>query len=101
MAKSSFNALINSEKPVLIDFYAEWCGPCKMFSPIINNLKEDLGNNVRILKIDIDKNRPLAEKLRVMSIPAIMIYQSGKLKYKGKGVHSLQDLKKKLLPLIK
>lgn len=100
MAKSSFEALINSNKPVLIDFYADWCGPCKSFSPIIEQLKDDMGDKVRVIKINVDKNHALASKLRISSIPAVMIYQNGDLKYEGKGVHTLVDLKNRLNALL-
>jgi len=100
MAKSSFEALINSEKPVFIDFYADWCGPCKSFTPIVEKLKEEMGDKVRVIKINIDKNQDLSSKLKVNSIPAIMIYKKGKLEYSGKGMHTLQDLKSKLNPLL-
>ena len=101
MAKSSFKDLINSDVPLLIDFYAEWCGPCKQFAPIIDTLKEEMGDRVRIIKIDVDKNQSLSQKLKVMSIPTVMIYHNGTRKYEGKGMHTLQDLKQKLADLIK
>jgi thioredoxin 1 len=100
MAKSSFKNLINSDTPLLIDFYADWCGPCKQFAPIIDDLKEEMGDKVRIIKIDVDKNQSLSQKLKVMSIPTVMIYQNGKRKYEGKGMHTLQDLKQRLSALI-
>lgn len=100
MAKSSFKAIINSEKPVFIDFYADWCGPCKSFSKIVEQLKDEMGDKVRVLKIDVDKNQTLSSKLRISSIPAIMIYKKGKLEYEGKGMHTLADLKSKLNALI-
>ena len=79
MAKSSFEAIINDEKPVLIDFYADWCGPCKSFSPIIEKLKDEMGDKVRVIKINVDKNQALSSKLNISSIPAVMIYKKGKL----------------------
>lgn len=100
MAKSSFKDLINSNTPLLIDFYADWCGPCKQFAPIIDDLKDEMGDTVRIIKIDVDKNQPLSQKLKVMSIPTIMIYQNGERKYEGKGMHTKDDLKRKLEALL-
>jgi thioredoxin 1 len=100
MAKSSFKDLINSDTPLLIDFYADWCGPCKTFAPIIDDLKAEMGDSVRIIKIDVDKNQSLSQKLKVMSIPTIMIYQNGERKYEGKGLHTKEDLRKKLDVLI-
>jgi len=101
MAKSSFKDLINSDIPLLIDFYADWCGPCKQFGPIIDKLKEEMGDSVRVIKIDVDKNKSLSQKMKVISIPAVMIYQNGERKYEGKGMHTLQDLKQKLSAFIK
>lgn len=100
MAKSSFKDLINSPKPLLIDFYADWCGPCKQFAPIIDEVKDDLGDAVRVIKIDVDKNKSLSQKLKVMSIPTVMIYQNGERKYEGKGLHTKADLKTRLKNLI-
>ena len=100
MAKSSFQNIINSEKPVLIDFYADWCGPCKTFSPIVEQLKDDLGDEVRVIKINVDKNQALSSKLGIRSIPTIMIYKKGKLEYEGKGMHTLDDMKNKLRALL-
>ncbi len=100
MAKSSFSDLINSDRPLLIDFYAEWCGPCKQFAPIIDDLKDDMGDTVRVIKIDVDKNQSLSQKLKVMSIPTVMIYQNGERKYEGKGMHTKEDLKQKLQALL-
>ena len=88
MSKSSFKGLINSDVPLLIDFYADWCGPCKVFSPIIEEVKEEMGDAVRVIKIDVDKNQPLSQKLKVMSIPTVMIYQNGQRKFHAQGVQS-------------
>ena len=100
MAKSSFEALINSKKPIFIDFYADWCGPCKSFSVVVEKLKDDLGDKVRVIKVNVDKNQALSSKLKISSIPAIMIYKEGKLEYEGKGMHTLEDLKSKLNALL-
>lgn len=100
MAKSSFEALINSKKPLFIDFYADWCGPCKTFTPIVEKLKDDMGDKIRVIKINVDKNQTLSNKLGIKSIPAIMIYKEGKLEYEGKGMHTLEDLKSRLSKLL-
>lgn len=97
--KSSFQNIINSEKPVLIDFYADWCGPCKMFAHTIDNLKNDLGDEARIIKINIDKNQALAQQLNVRSIPTVMIYQSGEMKWRATGAQSIQVMKQQLRQL--
>ena len=97
--KSNFHSIINSEKPVLIDFYADWCGPCKSYSPIIQQLKQELGDSVKVIKIDVDKNQQLAGNLQVRSIPTTMIFQNGEMKWKAVGAQSLPVLKQALLQL--
>lgn len=94
--KTSFKDLIQSDIPVLIDFYADWCGPCKAQSPILEQLKTELGDQVRIVKIDVDRNQPLANKLQVQSIPTVMIFRQGELKWRAMGVQSLPQLKSQL-----
>jgi thioredoxin 1 len=97
--KSSFKDLIAGETPVLIDFYADWCGPCKAFAPILQELKADLGDAVRIVKIDVDANPELSGKLGVRSIPTVMIFQKGELKWQAMGVQSKPALKKQIAAL--
>lgn len=98
-AKSSFKDLIDGETPVLIDFYADWCGPCKAFGPILKDLKADLGDAVRIVKIDVDANPELSGKLGVRSIPTVMIFHKGELKWQGMGVQSKPVLKQQIAAL--
>lgn len=88
----SFEDLINDHKPVLIDFYADWCGPCKTLAPVIQELKNEIGDKVRIVKIDIDANQAIANKLQVMSIPTLMIYQNGKQIWRETGLQTKQGL---------
>lgn len=99
MAKTSFKELIESEKPVLIDFHADWCGPCKAMAPIIRQLKSEMGDQVRIVKIDVDRNPAIAQQLQVQSIPTLMIFQRGELKWRAMGVQSLPVLKNQLSAL--
>ena len=87
-----FEELIQSDIPVLIDFYADWCGPCKTLGPIIQQVKNDMGEAVRIVKIDVDANQAIAGKLNVMSIPTIMIYKKGKQMWRTAGVQSKQTI---------
>jgi len=92
MIKSKFKDLINSETPVLIDFHADWCGPCKMMSPILVDLKKKLGEEVKIIKIDIDKNRSLTSKYQVQGVPTLMLFKEGELKWRKSGVHTASQL---------
>ena len=71
--------VLQSEKPVIIDFYADWCGPCQMMSPVIDNIAEELGGTVKVGKVNSDENMGLAEKYGIMSIPTIMIFKNGNL----------------------
>jgi thioredoxin 1 len=84
--KDKFNELINSDIPVLVDFSAEWCGPCKMMGPVLEQLKVKMDNKIRILKIDVDKNRELAGKYNVRSVPTLILFQGGMTKWSGVGV---------------
>jgi thioredoxin 1 len=82
----NFNELINGQVPVLVDFSAEWCGPCKMMAPVLDQLKGRMDDKLRILKIDVDNNRELAYKYNIRSVPTLMLFQEGKSKWSGVGV---------------
>lgn len=84
--KSSFNTIITSSTPVLIDFHADWCGPCKMLAPILKQVKEELGEGVKIVKIDVDKNQPLAVKYQVRGVPTMLLFKNGKQLWRQSGV---------------
>jgi len=83
---SSFSEIINQSKPVLIDFYADWCGPCKMMAPILKQVKDDLGERVSIIKIDVDKNQGLSAKYKVRGVPTLMLFKEGKQLWRQSGV---------------
>ncbi|PTX44940.1 thioredoxin [Christiangramia gaetbulicola] len=84
--KSSFSEIIKSDTPVLIDFYADWCGPCKTLAPILKEVKSELGEKVKIVKINVDKNQSLAAKYQVRGVPTMMIFKDGKQLWRESGV---------------
>ncbi len=94
---SSFENIINSEKPVLIDFSAEWCGPCKMVAPILKQVKDSLGDRITIIKIDVDKNQQLASKYQVRSVPTMVLYQKGIQLWRQSGVLTKDEIIKTII----
>ncbi len=88
----TFGSIINGELPVLVDFFAEWCGPCKLMQPILSQVHDKLGNKVRIIKIDIDKNSKLATELNISSVPTLAIFQKGDIKWRQAGVQPVNTL---------
>lgn len=97
--KTTFSDLIKSEKPVLVDFSAEWCGPCKMMKPVLSELKQKVGEAATILKIDVDKNPAVAQAYQIRSVPTLLIFQNGAVKWRQSGVVSAQQLEAALLNL--
>ena len=90
--KMNFTEIINQDKPVLVDFFATWCGPCQTMAPILKQVKDELGEKVTIIKIDVDKNQALASKFQVRGVPTFVLYKNGKQVWKQAGLVSKRDL---------
>jgi thioredoxin 1 len=97
---SNFNELINSDKPTLVDFYATWCGPCKMMTPIIEETKSVLKDTANILKVDIDKNKEVAIKYGIRSVPTLILFKNGEMIWRQSGVATKNSLIDKVLEYI-
>ena len=91
-----FNEMINGEQLTLVDFFATWCGPCKMMHPILEQLKEKKGDDIRILKVDVDKNEALSIQYRIQSVPTLMLFKKGEMLWRQSGAMSLNDLMQKI-----
>ena len=94
-----FNDVINSDQLTLVDFYATWCGPCKMMHPVLEQLKADLGDSIRIIKLDVDKSGDIAEAYRIQSVPTLMLFRRGEMLWRQSGAMSLNDLIQKISQL--
>ena len=84
--KSSFKKLVTSDIPVLVDFHAVWCGPCKMLAPVLKEVKDELGDNVKIVKIDVDQNQNLANRYQVRGVPTMMLFKNGEIVWRQSGL---------------
>jgi thioredoxin 1 len=89
---SKFNELINSEEPILVDFFATWCGPCKMMSPILDDLKDIMGDKLRVIKVDVDKNQAAAQAYQVRGVPTLILFKQGKILWRQSGVLQVSEL---------
>ncbi len=91
--KMTFNDIINGDKPVLVDFYADWCGPCKMMGPILKDLKKKMGDQINIIKVDAEKNADAAIKYNVRGVPTLILFKDGQILWQQSGVKQAHQLK--------
>jgi thioredoxin 1 len=90
--KGNFEMIIKENRPVIVDFHAEWCGPCKAQSPILGEVASELGDKVKVIKIDVDQNRALANRYQIQNVPTMMVFKDGQIKYRQAGVHSKSQI---------
>jgi len=98
---NNFQDIIAGDTPVLVDFFAEWCGPCKMMKPVLEELKKKMGNKIIILKIDIDKNISLSSEYRIQSVPTLVLWKQGEIIWRQSGALSLNELEQILSSYIR
>ena len=91
---NKFTEIINSDRPVLVDFFATWCGPCKMLAPILKEVKDTLGESITIIKIDVDKNQHISSEFQVRGVPTMILFQNGKQLWRQSGVLSKNEITK-------
>lgn len=89
----TFKEIIASDKPVLVDFYADWCGPCKMMTPVVEQISKEMGDQVRVLKVDVDRNQSAASAYQIQGVPTFLIFKNGKVMWRQSGAMPAHVLK--------
>lgn len=98
MARETFQQLIRGERPVLVDFYADWCGPCKAMAPVMRQLADAWGNQLKIVKVDVDRNAAVAQQYQVRGVPTFVLFKNGRTVWRHTGAASLRDFNRQLTP---
>lgn len=99
-AKAKFDTLVSQDTPVLVDFYADWCGPCQAMAPVLKEIAQSYGGKVKVIKIDVDKNQPIAQRFGVRSIPTLILFKGGKVLWQQAGMITGRDLSNKLAAVV-
>ncbi len=97
MTIENFDDLINSNTPVLVDFFATWCGPCKMMSPILDEVSNELDSSAKIVKIDVDQNMDLSSKYGIRGVPTLILFKKGEIVWRHSGILQPKDIKQKII----
>jgi len=97
---STFQELINGNEPVLVDFFAEWCGPCKMLKPVLEEFATNQKGKIKVLKVDVDKNSAAASAYKIMGVPTIILFKEGKAVWRTSGYLNLQQLNQSVQPFV-
>ncbi len=100
MAKASFQELIYGDKPVLVDFYADWCQPCHTLAPYVQEVAQELGDRLKVIKIDIDKNQQVAQQYGIKGVPTLILFQNGEVKWRQSGVVPAEQIKSSIQPFM-
>ncbi|MBE7089816.1 MAG: thioredoxin [Clostridiales bacterium] len=100
MSEAEFDEILKGEKPVLVDFWATWCNPCKMFAPILHEFKEEIGDKVEVVKVDVDQLPSLAYRYKIMSIPTVLVFKNGERVEKSVGLNSKAGLSEMVIKYI-
>ena len=98
--KANFDSIIQSPVPVVVDAFAEWCGPCKMQTPILKEVASELGDRVRVIKVDVDKNPEIMNRFHIRGVPTLMIFKDGHIIYKQAGLHTKPQVMKALMEIL-
>lgn len=97
---NNFESQLNSDKPVLVDFFSEWCGPCKLISPVLHEVKEHMGDKVTLLKVDIDKSPHYIQLFKIQAVPTLIVFKKGKVMWRKSGLATAQEVLQQLKPII-